>query len=176
MSQPHRQSLWEVGVDFGLGATANLGIQAVLLKTFTLSRGIGFSAVFLLLALARRYSIRRGFNRLLRPGQRQPWRLSLLETCTDTACAMAISLALLPLWYPSEPLPRLHGFIGMSYLLTPLSRFILRRCFELPHLNTTSIPIPWLRANDGKSRSRQRQIRGEARMDSRSTNRWSNNR
>lgn len=130
MAQLARHSIWEVGIDFGLGAALNLGIQAVFLRTFTLSRGLGFTGAFLLLALVRRYSMRRGFNWLLRQGQKQSWRMSLCEAIIDTSGAIVIALGLLALWYPNEPLPRISSFIGASYLLTPLCRFSLRRFFE----------------------------------------------
>lgn len=130
MSQPLRHSMWEVGLDFGLGTAVNFGIQAMLFPTFTLSRGLGFTGLLLLLALARRYGLRRGFNRLVRRGQRQSWRMSLVEAVADAGCAIAIACGLLALWYPGESLPRLGGFVGASYVLTPLWRFILRRLFE----------------------------------------------
>ena len=130
MAQLARHSIWEVGIDFGLGAALNLGIQALFLRTFTLSRGLGYTGAFLLLALVRRYSVRRGFNWLLRQGQKQSWRMSLLEALTDTSGAIVIALGLLALWYPHEPLPQIGSFIGASYILTPLGRFSLRRFFE----------------------------------------------
>jgi hypothetical protein len=122
--------MWEVSLDFGFGTAVNLGIQAMLFRTFTLSRGFGFTGVFLLLALARRYGMRRGFNCLVHPGQKQSWRMSLVEAVADTWCAIAIALGLLALWYPHESLPRLGSFIGVSYVLTPLWRFMLRRFCE----------------------------------------------
>jgi hypothetical protein len=130
MSQPLRLSLWEVGLDFGLGSAVNFGIQALLFPTFTLSRGLGFTGLLFLLALARRYGLRRGFNWLVQQGQQQSWPMSLVEAVTDTCCAMAIACGLLAFWYPDESLPRVGGFIGTAYILTPLWRFMLRRLFE----------------------------------------------
>jgi hypothetical protein len=130
MSQALRHSMWEVGLDFGLGTAASLGMQALLFHTFTLPRGLGFTGILLLLALARRYGLRRGFNCLVRQGQRQSWRMSLLEAVVDAWCAMAIAFGVLVFWYPDESLQRVSGFVGASFVLTPLWRFMLRRLFE----------------------------------------------
>jgi hypothetical protein len=129
MAQTLRHSGWELGVDFGLGATFNLGMQAVFLRSFSLQRGLGYTSVFLLLALVRRYVMRRGFNRLVQPGRRQSRRMSLLEVLTDTLVAIVITFALMTLWYPTEPLLRIGGLVVSAYLMTPLLRFVLRRFF-----------------------------------------------
>jgi hypothetical protein len=130
MSQARRFSMWEVSLDFGLGTIANFGAQALLLHTFTLSQGLGFTGVLLLLALARRYGLRRGFTRFVRQGQQQSWRMSLVEAVTDAWCAITIACGLLVFWYPDESLSRLGGFAGASFVLTPLWRFMFRRYFE----------------------------------------------
>jgi hypothetical protein len=130
MSQPLRHSMWEVGLDFGLGTVINLCIQAILLQTFTLPRGLGFAGLLLLLALARRYGLRRSFNWLVRQDQQQSWRMSLLEAVVDAWCAIAIAFSVLIFCYPDESLQRVSGFVGASFVLTPLWRFMLRRLFE----------------------------------------------
>jgi hypothetical protein len=130
MSQSPHQSRWEVGIDFVLGVILNLAIQVVFLRTFTWPRGLGFTGALFLLAVVRRYGMRRGFNRLVRLGQAQSWRMSLLEAVTDTVCAIVIAFGLLVSWYPTEALSRVSGFVGTAYFLTPLWRFILRRGFE----------------------------------------------
>lgn len=129
MSQTLRHSGWELGVDFGLGATFNLGVQALFLRSFSLHRGLGYITLFLFLGLVRRYLMRRGFNRLVPPGGYQSRRMSLLEVATDTLVAIAIAFGLLMLWYPAEPWPRIVGLAVSAYLLTPLLRFVLRRFF-----------------------------------------------
>lgn len=131
MTQTARLSKWEVGVDLSLGTAVNVGIQALLLRTFTPNRGFSFAMVFLGLAYLRRYWVRRGFNRLVRPGAGQSRRMSLLEVVTDTLIAIAIAFGLLTLWYPDESLPRVSSLVLISYILTPLGRFLLRRCFEV---------------------------------------------
>lgn len=129
MAQTLRHSGWELGVDFGLGATFNLGVQALFLRSFSLYRGLGYITVLLFLGLVRRYLMRRGFNRLVPPGRRQSRRMSLLEVITDTLVAIVVAFGLLMLWYPAEPLPRVLGLAVSAYLLTPLLRFVLRRFF-----------------------------------------------
>ena len=129
MSQTLRHSGWELGVDFGLGATFNFGIQALFLRSFSLHRGLGYMSVFLLLGLVRRYLMRRGFNRLVPAGGYQSRRMSLLEVLTDTLVAIVIAFGLLVLWYPAEPFTRVAGLAVSAYLLTPLLRFVLRRLF-----------------------------------------------
>ena len=131
MPQTVRLSKWEVGVDLSLGTAVNVGIQALLLRTFTLPHGLSFAIVFLGLAYFRRYWVRRGFNRLVRPGAGQSRRMSLLEVVTDTVIAIAVAFGLLALWYPAEPLPRVSSLVLISYVLTPLGRFVLRRFFEV---------------------------------------------
>jgi hypothetical protein len=131
MAQTARLSKWEVGVDLSLGTAVNVGIQALLLRTFTLTQGFSFAMVFLGLAYLRRYWVRRGFNRLVRPGAGQSRRMSLLEVVTDTIIAIAVAFGLLALWYPAEPLPRVSSLVLISYILTPVGRFLLRRFFEV---------------------------------------------
>ncbi|MDH3604977.1 MAG: hypothetical protein OEU26_35700 [Candidatus Tectomicrobia bacterium] len=130
MPQTPRLSKWEVGVDLGLGTAVNVGIQAFLLRTFTLSQGLSFAMVFLGLAYLRRYWVRRGFNRLVPPGAGQSRRMSVIEVVTDTLIAIAVAFALLAMWYPAEPLPRISSLVLIAYVLTPLGRFLLRRFFE----------------------------------------------
>jgi len=131
MTQTARLSKWEVGFDLSLGTAVNVGIQAWLLRTFTLPQGLSFAMIFLGLAYLRRYWVRRGFNRLVRPGTGQSRRMSLLEVVTDTLIAIVVAFGLVALWYPAEPLPRVSGLVLISYVLTPLGRFLLRRFFEV---------------------------------------------
>jgi hypothetical protein len=131
MPQTARLSKWEVGVDLGLGTAVNVAMQALVLRTFSLAHGFSFAIVFLFLAGIRRYWVRRGFNRLVRPGAGQSRRMSLLEVVTDTVIAIAVAFSLLALWYPAEPLPRISSLVLISYVLTPLGRFLLRRFFEV---------------------------------------------
>jgi hypothetical protein len=144
--------MWEVGLDFGFGTAVNLGFQAICLRTFTLSRGFGFTSAFLLLALARRYSMRRGFNCLVQQGQKQSWRMSLVEAVADTWCAIIVALGLLAFWYPDESWLRVGSFIGASYVLTPLWRFVLRRlCESRPGIKRGERRSSTMRNQDGTS-------------------------
>jgi len=130
MAQSARHSRLEIGLDFCISIAINLGLQALFLRSFTLSRGLGFTGVFLVLALVRRYLVRRGFNRLVRPGRGQSRSMSLVETGTDTVLAMLMAIGLAVLWYPAEPLPKLSGVILVSYALTLVRRYVMRRLFE----------------------------------------------
>ena len=121
----------------------NLGIQALTLRSFTMARGLSFSAVFLTLALLRRYGVRRSFNRMVASAAGQSRAMSLVESVTDTALAMALAFALVKLWYPSEPLARVTGLIVASYALAFARRFALRRFFEwLPRRQREGAPAP----------------------------------
>ena len=128
--QSQRLSRWEVGVDFGFSIVINLATQAIFLRSFTLQKGVGFTVVFLTLALLRRYLVRRGFNLLVEPGTGQSRQMSLVEATTDTALAVAMAFALVMLWYPGEPMPRITGLILASYVLTLARRYVMRRVFE----------------------------------------------
>lgn len=128
--QSQRLSRWEVGVDFVFSIVINLGTQAIFLRSFTLQKGVGFTVVFLTLALLRRYLVRRGFNLLVAPDTGQSRQMSLVEATTDTVIGVAMAFALVLLWYPGEPLPRISGLIVASYILTLLRRYAMRRIFE----------------------------------------------
>jgi hypothetical protein len=141
MAQSRRHSQWEIGLDFCLSMGINLGVQAVFLPTFTLRRGLSFTGTFLLLALGRRYLVRRGFNRLVRPGVGQTRGMSLLEAGTDTVLAVAMAFGMAALWYPREPLPRVSVLIGLFYGLTMLRRYLLRRFFEWLHRRAQQRPL-----------------------------------
>jgi hypothetical protein len=56
--------------------------------------------------------------------------MSLLEAVVDAWCAIAIAFGGLVFWYPDESWRRVGGFVGASFVLTPLWRFMLRRLFE----------------------------------------------
>jgi hypothetical protein len=131
MPQTARLSKWEVGVDLGLGTVVNVALQAVVLRTFNLAHGASFAIVFLFLAGLRRYGVRRGFNRLVPPGAGQSRRMSVLEVVIDTLVAIVVAFGLLTMWYPAEPMPRVSSLVLISYVLTPLGRFLLRRFFEV---------------------------------------------
>jgi hypothetical protein len=130
LSQPLRYSMGAVGLDFGLGSAVSLGMQAMLFPTFPLPQDLAFTGIVCLLALARRYGLRRDFNWLVRQGQRQSWRMPLVEAVPDAWCAIAIAYGLLAFWYPDEALRRVDGFVGRSCVLTPRWQFMLRRLFE----------------------------------------------
>jgi hypothetical protein len=119
-----------VGIDFTFSIAINLGTQAIFFRSFTLQEGVGFSAVFLTLALLRRYLVRRGFNLLVSPETGQSRQMSLVEATTDTALGMAMAFGLVLLWYSGEPLPRISGLILVSYVLTLARRYVMRRIFE----------------------------------------------
>jgi hypothetical protein len=119
-----------VGIDFTFSIAINLGTQAIFFRSFTLQKGVGFSAVFLTLALLRRYLVRRGFNLLVSTGTGQSRQMSLVEATTDTALGMAMAFGLVLLWYSGEPLPRISGLILVSYVLTLARRYVMRRIFE----------------------------------------------
>jgi hypothetical protein len=119
-----------VGIDFTFSIAINLGTQAIFFRSFTLQKGVGFSAVFLTLALLRRYLVRRGFNLLVSPETGQSRQMSLVEATTDTALGMAMAFGLVLLWYSGEPLPRISGLILVSYVLTLARRYVMRRIFE----------------------------------------------
>jgi hypothetical protein len=128
--QSQKLSRWEVGIDFVFSIAINLGTQAIFLHSFTLQKGVGFTAVFLTLALLRRYLVRRGFNLLVAPGMGQSRQMSLVEATTDTVLAVAMAFGLVLLWYPGEPMPRISGLILASYVLTLARRYVIRRIFE----------------------------------------------
>jgi len=128
--QSQRLSRWEVGVDFIFSIAINLGTQAIFLRSFTLARGLGFTAIFLTLALLRRYLVRRGFNLLVPPGTGQSRQMSLVEATTDTVFGVTMAFILVLLWYPGEPMPRISGLILASYVLTLARRYAMRRIFE----------------------------------------------
>ena len=130
MPQTTRASKWEVGLDMSLGTTVNVGFQALFLRTFTFRHGVSFAVIFVLLAILRRYWVRRGFNRLVQSEETQPLWMSLIEVVTDTIIAIAVAFGLLLLWYPAESLTRISSLVGVSYVSTPLGRLILRRLFE----------------------------------------------
>ncbi len=123
----------EVGIDFCISLVINLSLQAIFVQTFTLSRGLTFSAVFLGLALARRYLTRRGFNRLVRGNQGQSVRMSAVEVWSDTVLGMLIAWGLATLWYPEEPFIRISGLVLASYAVAMVRRFAMRRLFEWLH-------------------------------------------
>lgn len=56
--------------------------------------------------------------------------MSLFETATDTVLAIAMSLIMLQLWYPEEPLPHVSALVLAMYALTLVRRYIVRRLFE----------------------------------------------
>jgi hypothetical protein len=95
-----------------------------------LQKGLGFTTVFLTLALLRRYLVRRGFNGLVAAGTSQSRKMSLVEATTDTVIGVAMALGLVLLWYPGEPMPRISGLILSSYVLTLARRYVMRRLFE----------------------------------------------
>ena len=128
--QSQKLSRWEVGVDFVFSIAINLGTQAIFFHSFTLTKGVSFTAVFLTLALLRRYLVRRGFNLLVAPGTGQSRQMSLVEATTDTVLAVAMAFGLVLLWYPGEPMPRISGLILVSYVLTLARRYVMRRIFE----------------------------------------------
>lgn len=128
--QSQRLSRWEVGLDFLFSIAINLGTQALFLRSFTLQKGVGFTGVFLTLALLRRYLVRRSFNLLVAPGTGQSRQMSLLEATADTVLAVAMAFGLVLLWYPGEPMPRISGLILVSYVLTLTRRYAMRRIFE----------------------------------------------
>jgi hypothetical protein len=130
MAQSTTHSRWEVGLDFCLSVLINLGVQAVFVHTFTLSRGLSFTGTFMTLAMVRRYLMRRGFNRFVPPNAGQSRGMSLLEAGTDTVLAVVMAFGMVALWYPSEPLPRVSALIVVFYCATMLRRYLLRRFFE----------------------------------------------
>jgi hypothetical protein len=130
MAQSLKHSQWEVGLDFCLSILINLGIQALFIRSFTMTRGVSFSTVFLVLALMRRYGVRRSFNRIVKSGAGQSRKMSLVEATTDTVLAVVMAFGMVRLWYPNEALPRVSGLILASYLLTLARRFAMRRLFE----------------------------------------------
>ena len=143
MRQSASHSRWEVGVDFCISIAINIGIQALTLNSFTVVRGLSFTAVFLVLALCRRYIVRRSFNRMVMSEAGQSRAMSLLESTTDTLLAVAIAFALTLFWYPGEPLARITGLIAASYALAFARRFALRRFFEwLPRRQREGAPAP----------------------------------
>jgi hypothetical protein len=130
MAQSLKHSRWEVGLDFCISILINLGMQALFIRSFTMTRGLSFSTVFLVLALMRRYWIRRSFNSIVKSGSGQSRTMSFVEAATDTVLAVVMAFAMLLLWYPNEALPRVSGLIFTSYLLTMVRRYALRRLFE----------------------------------------------
>jgi hypothetical protein len=92
MVQSSRFSRFEIGLDLCLTIVVNYVSQAVFLKAFTATRGLTFTGVTLSCAMARRYLVRRFFNRFTHPTQGQSQGMSLLETTTDTVLAIAIAL------------------------------------------------------------------------------------
>jgi hypothetical protein len=143
MRQSASHSRWEVGVDFCISIAINIGIQALTLSSFTVVRGLSFTAVFLTLALLRRYVVRRCFNRMVTSEDGQSRAMSLVESSADTALAVALAFALTLFWYPGEPLARITGLIVASYALAFARRFALRRLFEwLPRRQRESAPAP----------------------------------
>ena len=127
--QSRRQSGWEVGIDFAISIAINLSIQAVFLNTFTLKRGLSFTAMFLLAGFVRRYLVRRGFNWMV-GAQGQSRRMSLLEAVTDTVLAVGVAFAIVRVWYPAESMPRVSSIFVSVYILTMLRRYVIRRGFE----------------------------------------------
>ena len=130
MAQNRWLSRWEVGSDVCLSLLINLGVQAAFLPAFTLRRGLGFTGTFVLLMLVRRYGVRRGFDKLVRPDEGQSRWMSLLEAGTDTVLAVAMAFGMVAWWYPGEPLPRVSAIIVVFYGATMLRRYLLRRSFE----------------------------------------------
>jgi hypothetical protein len=130
MIQSSRLSRFEIGLDLCLTIVVNYVSQAVFLKAFTTTRALTFTGVTLTLAMARRYLVRRSFNRFAHPEQGQSQGMSLLETTTDTVLAIAMALILLQLWYRDEPLPRLSVLVVAIYLLALVRRYGVRRFFE----------------------------------------------
>ena len=113
----------EIGSDFCLSIAINLTVQALFFRSFTLGRGLSFSAVLLTCVLVRRYLVRRGFNRLVLASHGQTRGMSFLEVLTDTVLAVVVALGLVALWYPSEPTPKITALLLTSYLLTMGRRF-----------------------------------------------------
>lgn len=130
MVQSSRLSRYEIGLDFCLMIVVNYVSQAVFLSAFTATRALTFTGVFLAFATARRYLVRRYFNRFTHPAKGQSQGMSLLETTTDTVLAIAMALIMLQIWYPSEPLPRVSALVAAIYMLTLVRRYVVRRLFE----------------------------------------------
>ena len=129
-AQSSPASRMEIGIDFCLSVAVNLMVQAFFLRSFTLGRGVSFSAVFLTCAPVRRYLVRRGFNRFVLASHGQTRGMSFLEVLTDTVLAVVVAFGLVALCYPSDPTPKVTALIVTSYLLTMVRRFALRRFFE----------------------------------------------
>ena len=139
-AQSPRASRMEIGIDFCLSVATNLMVQALFFRSFTLGRGVSFSAVFLTCALGRRSLGRRGFNRLVLASHGQTRGMSFLEVLTDTVLAVVVVFGLVALWYPAEPTPKVTALLGTSYLLTMVRRFALRRFFEWLYDNRLACP------------------------------------
>ena len=65
------------------------------------------------------------------PGPVRGRLILLLEGGRYPFFALLMAFGFLVLWYPAEPLPRVSGLVLISYVLTPLGRFLLRRFFEV---------------------------------------------
>ena len=143
MVQSPRFSRYEVGLDFCLTMVINYLSQAVFLKTFKPSRALTFTGLFLALAMARRYLVRRFFNCLAHPVTGQSHGMSLIETSADTALAIAMALIMLKIWYPEESLPHVSALVVALYGLTFIRRYIVRRLFEWlqkRHVSESNVP------------------------------------
>ena len=147
--QTHRQSRLEVSSDFGLSLLVNLGVQVLFYgRLATPGRSSAFAALVLGLALPRRYGMRRGFNKLLPSGGRQPRWHSWLEVGTDTMGGIIVAFLLQRLFYGSAATwGKAGGLTVCLYAITMVRRYILRRIFEAwstrqERLLLTSTPLP----------------------------------
>jgi hypothetical protein len=130
--QTRRQSRLEVAVDWLCMLGVNIGGQMVAYGMLATTWRAGtFAAATIILAVPRRYTTRRVFNRFVTPGTGQSHRQSWLEAGTDTLMAFGMSIALQLLWYGATATWATVGGLTLGvYLLTLLRRYILRRVFE----------------------------------------------
>ena len=141
--QTRNQSRLEVGVDFVLSLLVNIGAQWLVYGALaTASRSLTFAALVLGLAVPRRYMIRRLFNALLAPGERQSRRHSGLEIGMDTLIAIAVAIVLQWLMYGAAATwAKAGGLTLLVYALTMGRRYLLRRLFEA--WSARQVPTPY---------------------------------
>ena len=130
--QTRGQSRLEVGIDFALSLLINLGAQIFFYGALaTAGRSLAVAATVLVLAVPRRYSLRRLFNALLPAGAGQPPWQAWLEVGVDTVLGLVVAMGVQWVFYgPAATWAKAGGLTGVVYAITMCRRYLLRRLFE----------------------------------------------
>ena len=140
--QTCRQSRLEISADFGLSLLVNLVTQLLFYGALaTAGRSLTFAALVLGLAVPRRYGIRRLFNALVTPGERQTRWQSWLEVIVDTVVAIFMAIMLQRLCYGAAATwAKAGGLTVALYAITMGRRYALRRLFETWNARQEGLP------------------------------------